>query len=380
MPNITFSSPLHKDKTIYAVAGSHTQTILQLAKDEPCPDRLLLRRRRVRHLPGQGQQCRQDQPQQVRPHGWPAQRARGRRTEGDGQDQAVADRADVRRRSAADRMAAGLPVHRARRGHPRRVPEPVIATRAPVAAGGRHPGLRLRGAARARRGRLSRPRARRRARRYGRVHDAARDRPSLRRPSGNRRRRLAQAEARPGDRRHHDVAGPGRSHPGQRRATSFPSPAHRAFDAWMRRKPVDIGNTVRRNLVTFRQTGLPLAPPSDHDAGNGAAMRVLPVALAKLGAAEADVRAAVRAQAQVTHHNALSDQVCEFLTLAVQDFLCGRSLPEMIDRRIHAPARETSGAFLSRPPAARESQRLGPRNAAGGAPGPARQRRDSRPA
>ncbi len=25
MPNITFSSPLHKDKTVYAVAGSHTQ-------------------------------------------------------------------------------------------------------------------------------------------------------------------------------------------------------------------------------------------------------------------------------------------------------------------------------------------------------------------
>ena len=30
-----------------------------------------------------------------------------------------------------------------------------------------------------------------------------------------------------------------------------------AFDAWMRGKPVDIGNTVRRNLITFRQTGDP---------------------------------------------------------------------------------------------------------------------------
>jgi ADP-ribosyl-[dinitrogen reductase] hydrolase len=123
-----------------------------------------------------------------------------------------------------------------------------------------------------------------------------------------------------------------------------------AFDAWMRRKPIDIGNTVRRNLVTFRQTGLPLAPPSDHDAGNGAAMRVLPVALAKLGAAEADVRVAVRAQAQVTHNNALSDQVCEFLTLAVQDFLCGRSLSEMIDRRITPLlAKHPELAFRDRP-------------------------------
>ena len=37
MANITFSSPLHKDKTVYAVAGSHTQTILQLAKDNHVP-------------------------------------------------------------------------------------------------------------------------------------------------------------------------------------------------------------------------------------------------------------------------------------------------------------------------------------------------------
>ncbi|HMW57521.1 MAG: 2Fe-2S iron-sulfur cluster-binding protein [Accumulibacter sp.] len=37
MPNITFSSPMHKDKTIYAVAGSHTQTILKLAKENHVP-------------------------------------------------------------------------------------------------------------------------------------------------------------------------------------------------------------------------------------------------------------------------------------------------------------------------------------------------------
>ena len=31
MPNVTFSSPLHKDKTVYAVAGSHTKSLLTLA-------------------------------------------------------------------------------------------------------------------------------------------------------------------------------------------------------------------------------------------------------------------------------------------------------------------------------------------------------------
>ena len=79
-----------------------------------------------------------------------------------------------------------------------------------------------------------------------------------------------------------------------------------AFDDWMRSKPVDIGNTIRRNLIVFRRTGNPIAAPSEHDAGNGAAMRVLPTALATLALDEAAVREAVRAQAHVTHHNPLS--------------------------------------------------------------------------
>ena len=37
MALITFTSPLHKDKTVYAVAGSHTDTILQLAKNNHIP-------------------------------------------------------------------------------------------------------------------------------------------------------------------------------------------------------------------------------------------------------------------------------------------------------------------------------------------------------
>jgi len=37
MALVTFSSPLHNDKTVYAVAGSHTQTILSLAKENHIP-------------------------------------------------------------------------------------------------------------------------------------------------------------------------------------------------------------------------------------------------------------------------------------------------------------------------------------------------------
>ena len=124
----------------------------------------------------------------------------------------------------------------------------------------------------------------------------------------------------------------------------------RAFDAWMRAKPVDIGNTVRRNLLRFRHTGEPQASASEHDAGNGAAMRVLPVALATLGRPEAEVRVACRAQAHVTHHNAMSDAACEFLALAVQDFLLGKSLREVFRARIQPLVQaQPTFAFRERP-------------------------------
>jgi len=108
-----------------------------------------------------------------------------------------------------------------------------------------------------------------------------------------------------------------------------------AFDRWMRAKPVDIGNTVRRNLLQFRKTGNPEAPYSDHDAGNGAAMRVLPVALATLGQEKETVRAACQAQAHVTHHCALSDAACECLVSMVQDALRGADKNQLLHRHAH---------------------------------------------
>ena len=111
--------------------------------------------------------------------------------------------------------------------------------------------------------------------------------------------------------------------------------AAEAFDAWMRAKPVDIGNTVRRNLITFRKTGKPEADASEHDAGNGAAMRVLPVALACYGQPEKTTIFANRAQAHVTHHNALSDAACETLILMVQDFLAGHDPIDVERERAH---------------------------------------------
>jgi len=109
-----------------------------------------------------------------------------------------------------------------------------------------------------------------------------------------------------------------------------------AFDAWMRGKPVDIGNTIRRNLIAFRRTGNPEAPPSEYDAGNGAAMRVLPVALAAQGWDEVAVREAVQAQSHVTHNNPVSDAACQFIVMAVQQFMRGEPL-NVVYRRIVLP-------------------------------------------
>lgn len=37
MALVTFSNPEYKDKTVYAVAGSHTETLLKLAKENKVP-------------------------------------------------------------------------------------------------------------------------------------------------------------------------------------------------------------------------------------------------------------------------------------------------------------------------------------------------------
>ncbi|WP_031432493.1 2Fe-2S iron-sulfur cluster-binding protein [Methylomarinum vadi] len=37
MATVTFTSPEYRDKTVYAVAGSHTQTILKLAQENKIP-------------------------------------------------------------------------------------------------------------------------------------------------------------------------------------------------------------------------------------------------------------------------------------------------------------------------------------------------------
>jgi ADP-ribosyl-[dinitrogen reductase] hydrolase len=105
--------------------------------------------------------------------------------------------------------------------------------------------------------------------------------------------------------------------------------AARAFDTWMRAKPVDCGHTVRRGILHFRQTGIPEVLENEMNAGNGACMRTLPVALATLGSSPEAVGTTSRAQAHVTHNCPVADAGTECVVLMVHALLQGAPLVEL---------------------------------------------------
>ncbi|NLH80349.1 MAG: ADP-ribosyl-[dinitrogen reductase] hydrolase [Phyllobacteriaceae bacterium] len=98
-----------------------------------------------------------------------------------------------------------------------------------------------------------------------------------------------------------------------------------AFADWLRSKPIDVGNTCRRGIRRWMTQGTVEGPFAEGDAGNGAAMRVLPVALATLADA-AKGRAWTLAQAHVTHHHPLSDEACATLVDMVRILVGGGDL------------------------------------------------------
>lgn len=113
-----------------------------------------------------------------------------------------------------------------------------------------------------------------------------------------------------------------------------------SFDRWMAAKPVDIGNTVRRGILHFRRKDETQSPYSEHDAGNGACMRTLPIALTTLGQDDEDVLKAVRTQAHITHNNTLSDMGTYAVTRMVQWAMLGRNKKALL----HGPMRELIAA------------------------------------
>jgi ADP-ribosyl-[dinitrogen reductase] hydrolase len=80
-----------------------------------------------------------------------------------------------------------------------------------------------------------------------------------------------------------------------------------AFSEWMRKKPIDIGNTVRRGIVHYRNSGEPSVAVNEFDAGNGACMRSLPIALFYSEAPDKVRLQASRTQSHTTHNNPMAD-------------------------------------------------------------------------
>jgi ADP-ribosyl-[dinitrogen reductase] hydrolase len=98
------------------------------------------------------------------------------------------------------------------------------------------------------------------------------------------------------------------------------------FAHWLSGNPADVGTTCRRGIEEYMEKGRLEAPPDERGAGNGAAMRVAPVALYALGDEELLSRLAV-AQARITHHHPLSDAACVSVGTMIQRGLLGTPLP-----------------------------------------------------
>ncbi len=97
------------------------------------------------------------------------------------------------------------------------------------------------------------------------------------------------------------------------------------FVAWLKTVPADIGNTCRRGIRRYIVDGTPQTPFNEGDAGNGACMRNLPVALATLGAADR-FEAWTLEQCHITHNHPLSDDATLALGRMVQHLIFGRGM------------------------------------------------------
>lgn len=123
-----------------------------------------------------------------------------------------------------------------------------------------------------------------------------------------------------------------------------------SFAAWLKSGPADVGNTVRRGIRRYMTDGTLSTPPNEGDGGNGACMRILPVALATLGHPDRYADWAVR-QAHVTHNHPLSDA-------AAIGF--GRMVHRLIEGGGVSACREETKALLAKHPQFRFERFRGP--------------------
>ncbi|MBF0422563.1 MAG: ADP-ribosyl-[dinitrogen reductase] hydrolase [Magnetococcales bacterium] len=115
----------------------------------------------------------------------------------------------------------------------------------------------------------------------------------------------------------------------------------RSFDDWMRTKPVDIGDTVRRGIIQFRNKGITEVPCDEWGGGNGACMRTLPVALVTYGRDDGEMICASRTQAHITHHNHHSDAGTECVNRIIHGCLDGADK----NRLLNGPVQDLIAAY-----------------------------------
>jgi ADP-ribosyl-[dinitrogen reductase] hydrolase len=114
-----------------------------------------------------------------------------------------------------------------------------------------------------------------------------------------------------------------------------------AFVLWLRGRPVDIGNTCRRGISRYIADGSLCAPSAEDNAGNGAAMRNLPVVLASLASETLLIQRSLE-QAHLTHHHPQSDAATAALACLTRRLLLEGS---------QAACNQIAGDLIARHPA-----------------------------
>lgn len=100
-----------------------------------------------------------------------------------------------------------------------------------------------------------------------------------------------------------------------------------SYVAWLKSRPVDIGNTCRRGIQRYMVEGTLSGPPSEGDGGNGAAMRNLPLVLLTLHDEQVFVENTL-SQSHFTHHHPLSDAATLALGRLLRVLLGGGKIRE----------------------------------------------------
>ncbi|MGD9688009.1 MAG: ADP-ribosyl-[dinitrogen reductase] hydrolase [Desulfobacter sp.] len=101
------------------------------------------------------------------------------------------------------------------------------------------------------------------------------------------------------------------------------------FANWVKGRPIDVGSTCARGIRNYILYQTLEAPPSRWSAGNGALMRMLPVALYTLGNEESLDQYVVE-QAHLTHNNPLSDTACIFFGRLLHEAMMGGQLGPLL--------------------------------------------------